>query len=136
MMDYGLSLDKEGTLSFDANEFNKKFSDNPSDVQSFFVGQDITDRGITTHEDGFFYKLEESLDRYVDFGSGILQTLTTDLENQEKRLNEEKEKAISLLDSRYDRMAQQFAQQDAIIGQINQQMKALQMQIDIQTAKK
>ncbi|HIC10044.1 MAG TPA: hypothetical protein EYO61_01625 [Campylobacterales bacterium] len=136
MMDYGLSLDKEGTLSFDANEFNKKFSDNPSDVQSFFVGQDITDRGITTHEDGFFYKLEESLDRYVDFGSGILQTLTTDLENQEKRLNEEKEKAMALLDSRYDRMAQQFAQQDAIIGQINQQMKALQMQIDIQTAKK
>jgi len=53
----------------------------------------------------------------------------------EDRLNEEHEKAIALLDNRYDRMKADFARQDAIIAQIQSQMDALKMQIDMSIAK-
>ncbi len=135
MMDYGLTLNKSGTLDFNISTFNEKFTEDPDGVEYFFKGEDIESRGVTSHPDGLFYKLDSSLDRYVGI-NGTLQTLSTSLENQEKRFNEEKEKAVALLDSRYERMAQQFSQQDAIIGQINQQMKALQMQIDAQNNNK
>jgi len=135
MVDYGFSFDKTGKLSFDASQFSTKYSESPEDVQYFLQGDDIESRGVTSHPDGLFYKLDETLDRYVGL-NGSLQTFSTSLENQEKRLNEEREKALKLLDKRYDLMTQQFAQQDAIIGQLDQQMKALQMQIDAQYAKK
>ena len=132
IMDFGMTLNSVGTIDFDMNLFVKKYEESPSVVQNFFQGKDVTARGVTTHQDGVFYKLDNNLDRYIGDNS-LLQNLSTSLQSQEDRLNKEKEKAIETLDNRYERMAQQFARQDSIIAQIEQQFKSIQMQIDMET---
>jgi flagellar hook-associated protein 2 len=134
LINFGMSLNETGTLTFESETFLEKYNESPEEAQYFFKGDDIESRGVTSHPDGVFYQLEMTLDRYVGT-DGSLDYLRVSLENQEDRLNKEREKALELLNKRYDRMAEQFAQQDAIIGQINQQFASIQMQIDFQTAK-
>jgi len=128
--DIGMDLNKTGVLSFDVDIFVKKFEESSSNIQEFLQGTRTTVRGVSSHQDGLFYNLEKSLDNYVGSNS-LLTNLTNSFDSQETRLNKEKEKAIATLDSRYKRMATQFAQQDAIISQIEQQFKSIQMQIDM-----
>jgi len=128
--DIGMDLNKTGVLSLDLDVFTTKFEESSSNIQEFFQGTRTEVRGVSSHKDGLFYNLEQSLDNYVGSNS-LLANLSTSFDSQETRLNKEKEKAVATLDSRYERMAAQFAQQDAIISQIEQQFKSIQMQIDM-----
>jgi flagellar hook-associated protein 2 len=132
--DFGFDLSKEGILSFDTQDFQDKFNEDSSVVQDFFLGTNTEYRGVSSHQDGLFYDFDTNLDRIVGSNS-LIENLNTSLQTQEDRFNEEHEKAITLLDNRYDRMKSDFARQDAIIAQIQSQMDALQMQIDMSTAK-
>ena len=132
--DFGFDLSKDGVLSLDIKDFQDKFKEDPTSAQEFFIGTNVEKRGITSHEDGLFYNFDKNLDKIIGPNS-LIDSLNTSLKTQEDRLNEEHEKAIALLDNRYDRMKADFARQDAIIAQIQSQMDALQMQIDMSTAK-
>jgi len=131
IVDFGMVINEIGTMDFSSDDFIKKYDESPTNVQTFFQGQNVTSRGVTSHKDGLFYDLENSLDRYVGNNS-LLENLNNSLTRQEERLNSEREKAVASLDKRYERMAKEFAQQDAIISQIEQQFKSIQMQIDMQ----
>ena len=134
MTDFGFDLSKDGVLSLDTQAFQDKFKEDPTSAKEFFIGSNIENRGIISHQDGLFYNFDKNLDRIIGANS-LIDNLNTSLKTQEDRLNEEHEKAIALLNNRYDRMKADFARQDAIIAQIQSQMDALQMQIDISTAK-
>ncbi len=134
LVEFGITLNSSGKLEFNTADFTKKFEEDPSAVQTFFQGIESESKGRSVHIGGVFYNLDKSLESFVG-SSGLLTNLKTGFDKQETRLNKEREKAVELLDRRYNRLAEQFAQQDTIINQITQQFSSLQMQIDYATAK-
>jgi flagellar hook-associated protein 2 len=131
LIDFGISLTEAGTLSFESTTFVEKYNSDSASAQTFFRGYNEESRGVITHKGGVFYEMNLSLER-MSGTNGSLINLQNNLVTQEDRLNKERERALEVIESRYDRMTTQFAQQDAIISAINQQMESLQMQIDAQ----
>jgi flagellar hook-associated protein 2 len=132
-IEFGIVLNSTGQLELNVEEFSAKLEEDPSLVENFFRGEDVEDRGVTTHVDGLFHDLENIVGDYVD-DMGVLNLYSQSLDVEEERLNEEKEKAIALLDGKYDRMAEQFIQADALIAEWTQKFNSVQMLIDFQTA--
>jgi flagellar hook-associated protein 2 len=132
-IEFGIVLNSTGQLELNVEEFSAKLEEDPSLVENFFRGEDVEDRGVTTHVDGLFHDLENIVGDYVD-DMGVLNLYSQNLDVEEERLNEEKEKAIALLDGKYDRMAEQFIQADALIAEWTQKFNSVQMLIDFQTA--
>ncbi|EJF07733.1 Flagellar capping protein FliD [Thiovulum sp. ES] len=134
LIEFGISLNNVGSLEFDSETFLEKFNEDPENIENFFLGQDVEDRGITTHEDGVFYDLNQIMEMYTN-SDGILNNISNNITTEQDRLNDEREKNIAMLDGRYARMAEQFIQADTLIAQWNQQFNSIQMMIDMESSK-
>lgn len=88
---------------------------------------------------GVFAKLNDTLRGMISQETGKEGTITklsNHLIKENKNLSEERVKTQEKLDERYNRMENQFAQYDQIIGKLNRQFSALQSMIDAQLANK
>jgi flagellar hook-associated protein 2 len=128
---YGISLNKLGNLEFDSSVFEQEFKKDSQGVQDFFKGTDSNLNGKRVHNGGVFYKLNHVLDQFVG-SKGRLNYLQQSISNQGKSLQEEREKSISLLDSKYEMLANRYASYDSMIGQLTSGFQSLQMQIETQ----
>jgi flagellar hook-associated protein 2 len=127
---YGVELNENGKLSFNASNFDKKMDEDPKGTQLFFTGKteiNKYDEAIVT--DGIFDKINDQLKSYTKY-NGTLDVLSQGLDKEEKSLQENYDRSLKLLNQRYDTMTQQFIEYDAIISQLNAQFSSLQMQID------
>jgi flagellar hook-associated protein 2 len=134
LVEFGITLSQTGQMEFDIKTFSEKLEEAPVVIEDFFKGSEVEDRGVTTHKDGLFYQLESVMENYLS-SEGFLNYYSSSLDREEERLNEEREKAVELLNNRYDRMATQFIEADALISQWTQQFNSVQMLIDYDTAK-
>lgn len=121
----GFDLDRYGVLSLNSEKFNEALEKNPQDLKSLFIGV-AEDRGLGTN-------LKEYVDSLDNF-DGILTAYETSMNSRKKSLEEEKEKAIELLDTRYALMSQQFAAYGVIINQFEAQFSGLKLMIQQSTA--
>jgi flagellar hook-associated protein 2 len=135
LIEFGITLNSTGQLEFDTETFIEKFDENPTDIEEFFVGTEIEDRGNTSHQDGMFYQLEEIMNMYTN-SDGILSYISQNIDSELDRLNKDREKNIALLDTRYATMAEQFIQADTMISNWTQQFNSVQMMIDYDTSSK
>jgi len=122
---FGISLNQDGTMSFDQTDFDTKFDADTDAAELFFSGSGDVD--------GVFTTLNNLLDNYVG-SSGFMNTLTTASSKSMTSLQEEYTKSLDLLNSRYDTMASRFISYDAIISRLNNQSTALTQQIDMALA--
>ncbi|MEA1920787.1 MAG: flagellar filament capping protein FliD [Campylobacterota bacterium] len=122
---FGISLNQDGTMSFNQTEFDTKFDADTDAAELFFSG--------TSEVDGVFSTLNNLLEGYVG-SSGFMDTLTTASSSSVTSLQEEYTKALDLLNTRYDTMASRFIAYDAIISRLNNQSNALIQQIDMALA--
>jgi len=142
---FGVGLDRTGKLSFDSSDFDKKMKDNPEGVADFFSGKTTvtevktgqTDddgndimRSITNHKDGFFEKLYDNLKSLTSIG-GSITSISNGLSKEGKQLEENRTKALTSLNARYDTMTSRFIQYDSMINSLNNQFAALQQQIEM-----
>ena len=65
-----------------------------------------------------------------------LKLLEESLTTEDKKLKDDKRRATEMLDSRYDLMAQRFANYDSQIAKANNSFNAVQMMIDQSIANK
>ena len=131
LVQYGLDLNEDGTLSFNASDFDNKISKDPKGVQDFFTGNttfDTYDNEVIT--DGVFDKLDAKLKGYVG-SNGTFTVLGDGLRTEHKSLENNYDRSLALLNARYDTMTQQFIDYDAIISNLNNQFASLQQQIDM-----
>ncbi|PHR58170.1 MAG: hypothetical protein COA44_04525 [Arcobacter sp.] len=126
LVNYGFDLSQDGKLSFDESTFNTEFAKDPSFVEGLFKYKTDPDSGEVT--DGIFKKLDDYLDNQTS-SSGLLKTFGEGLNNQLRSLGEEQNRAQELLNSRYETMFFRFAAYDRIIGGLEQQFAALNLQI-------
>jgi flagellar hook-associated protein 2 len=97
-----------------------------------FTTTSIYNEGNTTV--GIFSKLGETLEGMLG-DRGSLTLYENQLTDSQKRMQTERERTISQLDSKYQTMAAQFAAYDSIIANLNNQFSALQSMIDAEANK-
>jgi len=127
---FGLSLNEAGIMEFNKGILTSELNKDSTVVENFFKGKSATINGEDVRLDGVFFNLNEKLDGYLNSSTGILSTFEQNLDTSAKSLEEERLKAISRLDDKYNIMANRFAAYDSIISSLNQSFNALQSQID------
>lgn len=126
---YGISFNDAGTLELSTSTLASALENDPDSVKEFFQGVDKTDRyGIKTHMGGVFYSINDIIDGYVG-SEGKLTYFNTSLSDSYNNLVEERERAMSILDTRYEMMATRFAAYDSIIGTLTNSFESLNMMI-------
>jgi len=126
LIEYGINLDRHGTMSFDKSVLETKLIDNPDAVKEFFSGG-VDANGNDTA--GIFETIDEKLKSYTGYNK-LLSNFESDLKEQGTNLSENYMKAVENLDSRYEIMTKRFIAYDAIISKINAQFSSLQMMIN------
>ena len=129
LIDYGISLDKEGVMSFDSSVFDAKMTEDPTSLQNFLSGSLIN--GVDNP--GIFDILYDKMKSYTSHQKS-LDTYQANLNKTLTKLNADRVTMTQRLDTRYEMMSKQFSAYDAIISKINSQFSSLKQMIDAQAA--
>jgi flagellar hook-associated protein 2 len=128
---FGININRDGTLSFDSVAFDTKMAASPDTMASYFSGKTTIDtNGNATTTDGVFNTLYTNLNNLTK-SSGVLANLTTGLTTEATLLQNNKTTATNSLNARYNTMTQQFIAYDAIISNLNNQFSSLSQQISM-----
>ena len=131
--DYGISLDKSGSMSFNSAMFTTKMDANPDGTEKFFsTTSTVNSVGITSTSDGLFTALNTLLNSYTSTSTGTLFRLTQANKDAGTNLTSDRTKANALLTARYETMSAKFAAYDSMIAKLNSQFSALKQQINAQ----
>jgi flagellar hook-associated protein 2 len=126
--DFGLSLQRDGTLKFDEDKFKEAYEKDSSITVEFFKASNATD--------GLFNKLESKLFDIAISSDGTLKTLNKNFEDDITRYDKELSKAQDRLDRQYEILTKKFASFDLVMGKLSSQSQTLDSMIKAQFAKK
>jgi len=119
MQDYGLEVARDGRLSLDSSKLNEKLDENPDNVQAFLAGGTfVKSDGSSVEVDGIFSEMEDTFAKYSKYGA-VLDDYKTSMQDRIDSLNEQREKAVERLNSRYETLAKQWQAYDLMISQLN-----------------
>ena len=113
--DLGLSLNRNGLLSFDENKFRDSFEKHPDLVERF--------SSMT------FSKVKEDFDSLATDRNSSLELLSQQLKRDEKNYEKRIDSLNKFLDTKYQIMAKQFASYDDMINNFNAMSSSLNMVI-------
>ena len=114
----GLSFDRDGVLSFDAEEFNSAIASDFSEIQNIF----------TNSETGFITLLEDVIEGYTE-SEGILTARTDGLNDEKESIDEDIERIEIRLESVEARLRAQFGSLDGLLSQLNSTSSFLTQQL-------
>lgn len=119
MVDYGITIDKDGKMSLDKTVLEAAMDSNPRNVQAFFSGGDYTDSsGTVTTVNGIFTDISTTLDGYTSRNK-TLDQLKDSLTQNISALEDRKTTATERLDAKYAILKKQFTAYDAMISKFN-----------------
>lgn len=116
----GFSFDKNGGLTVDTTELGKALTDDVDKVKDLFLG--------AAEDKGFGTLLKEHLDNLNSY-DGLFTRYIDAMSTRKTNLEEEKEKTISALDTKYDAMASQFSAYATVISKMESSFSALKQMI-------
>jgi flagellar hook-associated protein 2 len=126
----GFELEKDGSISLDED----KFSDIVNGVDENYNVENLKNVFTGSYENnGLGVQLKEYLDA-LDSYDGLFTQYETDIASKNIELEEEKEKEIERLDTKYSMMAEKFSAYSAIIAQMESAFAGLEMMIAQSTA--
>ncbi len=129
LVDLGLEINKDGTMSLDETVLDQAIASNPGAVQSLFIGDadekiaglgDLINTGITS----------------MVSSQGLVSTEIDEAKTRMARLDEDIESATERLEKRYKTMTSQFVRLDTYISQLNNESAFMQSMIDSLNATK
>jgi len=120
VFNYGFTLDKSGVLSLDSTVFNTAVNNDFDNLKNLFIG--------TAESEGFGTQLKTYVDGLDGF-DGLITAYEDNLSTRKTNLEDERDKAIEDLDSKYLQLSEQFADYGAIITKFNSQFSGLEMMI-------
>jgi flagellar hook-associated protein 2 len=126
--DFGLSIDRDGTLELNASELETALSDDLEGMIELFSGT------LTPQTDGFFDTFEDKIGDLVSGSDSVLGVFEDFLTNRASTLEDYKADAQERLDIKYEIMAKKFAAYDNMINQFNNSFSGLQSIIDQQNS--
>jgi flagellar hook-associated protein 2 len=114
----GLSIQKDGTLALDSSSFQSALSSHLNDVIGLF----------TDDTQGFAQRLSTQLDGLLQT-NGVLDSATQGINNNIADINSRADQMQTRLDAVQQRLQNQFAALDALIGSMKQTSNALLAQL-------
>jgi len=120
LLNFGFSFDKTGALEVDASILGKALTEDANQVKALFIG--------VAEDKGFGTKLKEHLDDLNAY-DGFFSTYDSAMSTRKINLEEDKEKAVKNLDTKYDTMAAQFSAYASIISQLESSFSGLKQMI-------
>ena len=125
LFNYGIELDKSGTLSLNSTKFNSAVQNDLSGLKDLFVG--------AAEKKGLGTILKETIDE-MRYAGGTLNSYQSAMAKREVKLEEEKEKAEKALNAKYEQLALQFSSYGAVINQMESSFSGLKMLIQQSTS--
>ncbi len=122
LANFGIDMTEDGQLSFNRSDFDTQMDKDPENVMKFFSGESLDDKGV-------FDLIDEKLESYTKFNTGILAVLSEGIKKEQESLQDNYTRSMELLNKRYDSLTERFIAYDAIISKLNAQFSSLQMQI-------
>jgi flagellar hook-associated protein 2 len=126
LVDYGISIDRDGVMSLDNDVFAEKYVTDAEGMELFFSGNSTTD--------GIFTKLDDKMTEYMGYDK-LMSTFSDGLDKAKEALVSQYDKLKTSLDDRYAIMTKRFIAYDAIINRINSQFSSLEMMINAEMNK-
>ena len=114
----GLSVDRDGVLSFDDEKFNEVVAGDIDEIQNLF----------TNTENGFIASLETVIKGYTD-SDGIISTRTEGLNTERSRLDDDIERYELRLESVEARLRARFGALDGLLSRLNSTSSFLTQQL-------
>lgn len=121
VFNYGIELDKYGSLSLDSAKFNSAVQNDKSGLKDLFAG--------SAEKKGLGTILKETLDQ-MTFTGGVLDSYEKAMLKRETTLNTDKTTAEKALDKKYELMSAQFASYGTIINQMESSFSGLKLMIN------
>lgn len=128
LVNFGIDIDRYGTMSFNASTLATKISEDSNSVKAFFTGGTDSEGNDVT---GIFTNINNTLDNYTGYG-GLLTNFYDGLKSDGDNLSQSYTKAQDSLTNRYDIMTKRFSAYDALISKLNASFSSLQMMISAQ----
>lgn len=116
----GLNFDKDGLLIVDTKVLGKALTDDYDKVKDFFLG--------AAEDKGFGTLMKEHLDNLNSY-NGVFTKYQESMLERKTTLEENQEKEIERLDTKYSTMAAQFVQYASVIAQLEASFGGLKMMI-------
>lgn len=132
LVNFGIDIDRSGTMSFDKSVMEEKLSEDSDAVKLFFTGG-TDDNGI--EKTGIFEMIDEKIKSYTGYGQ-MLSNFETSLKTEATSLAESYDRARETLENRYEIMTQRFSAYDSMISKLNSQFSSLQMIINAEANSK
>jgi len=120
VLNYGFGFDEFGALSIDTTVLGEALTDDPDGLEALFVG--------VAEDEGFGTAMKSYLDELNGF-NGTFDLFEDSRDTRLANLEEEKEKAVEALDTKYDAMAAQFAAYASIITLLEASFSSLGLEI-------
>lgn len=134
----GISItDRNGTLGFDEDKFDKALKEDPDAVKNFFYQTE--GKGDSKTESGYATNLKGLMDKYLADDSktkGIIATKFSTFETTIKDLNKQIERFDEILAKKKDRYVAMFTRLDQVLMEADSQMSWLVGQVDAMNAGK
>ena len=123
LVDLGLEVNKDGTLTLDETVLEQAIASNPEAVQALFIGN--SDEGIT----GLGDLIDDGIMVMVS-SQGIVSTEIDEAETRMEKLDKDILAATERMDKRYQIMTAQFIKLDTYISQLNNESSFMKSMID------
>ncbi len=124
LYDLGMTINRDGSISLDETVLEDAFSAFPEAVSALFLGD--AEQGIT----GLGDVLNDRFKALTDGTSGTANVEKNSAQERIDRLTQSIEDAEERLNTKYDLLAKQFVNLDAVIGKLNSQSTALESLIE------
>lgn len=122
---YGISFNKNGQMEVNTAELSDAVTNSYDDLKELFVGY--------AEKEGIGTRLSSYLDD-LDSLDGTLTSFQDKLSDKLSDLNDNLDEETERLDTKYQQLADQFAQYTVIISQMENSFKSLQLIMDMETS--
>ncbi|HFZ8994022.1 TPA: flagellar filament capping protein FliD [Citrobacter freundii] len=95
--DYGITLDTDGHLEIDSDQFSAAIAEDPDGLTSIFVG-----------EDSMVTQMDDLVNSYLDSNNGIITLRQQSIEEQEDKLQNKADQLKETYNSNYQRYLEEF----------------------------
>lgn len=131
----GVTVDRNGTASFDRTVLEKQVKENPNEVKDFFSSTrqvpNEDGEGTTTERKGFSTDMRSFVNQYISSSSGIIKTRQDTYDRMIRDVNDRITKFEERLEMRKNRYIKQFSALDTAMMQAESQMDFLFSQLNM-----
>jgi len=133
LQDLGVTIDRNGTASFDRTVLEKKVKDNPNEVSSFFSSSErntepsVDEEGnpvtnTRTERKGFSQDMRSLVNQYISSTDGIIKSRRDTYDRMIRDVNDRITRFEERLEMRRDRYIRQFTALDTAMMRAESQM--------------